>query len=112
MDQGKEVDIEANSKWNPYTRDHDALIATNPQITQLKEYVPWPGLVPEPEKPKQKILGLRVYTFWAVVIVLVIILSGAIGGGVGGGLAAQKKIIASNLRYRGLQTRVNSCTNH
>jgi hypothetical protein len=41
------------------------------------------------EKPR--ILGLSVWAFWTVVVLLVVVLAGAIGGGVGGGMAARSR---------------------
>jgi len=42
-----------------------------------------------PAKPRQRILGLSVKTFWILIVLLVVIVAGGVGGGVGGGLAAR-----------------------
>ncbi|KAK3299565.1 uncharacterized protein B0H64DRAFT_355768 [Chaetomium fimeti] len=54
------------------------------------------GTVPQNDEPKQRILGLSVRRFWAVVIILVVVLAAGIGGGVGGGLAAQRQTSSSS----------------
>jgi hypothetical protein len=53
------------------------------------------GPVPQNHDPKQRILGLSVRRFWAIVIILVVVLAAGIGGGVGAGLAAQKQTSSS-----------------
>lgn len=56
---------------------------------------PWADVseetVPKNDEPKQRILGLSVRRFWAIVIILAVLVAAAIGGGVGAGLAAQRQ---------------------
>lgn len=55
-----------------------------------KEYeqaLSWKPPEPTRAEPQRRICGLRVVTFWLVVVILVLVVGGAVGGGVGGWLA-------------------------